>query len=82
MSVSCRWAIKEAAYKSLFPNIKTTFKSFDLRRTPSGQPVLHLVHPYIPMSGLSTTDVHLLASLSHDVGAVVGVVIAQLNRGS
>jgi phosphopantetheinyl transferase (holo-ACP synthase) len=70
--------------------MKTTFRSFDLRRSKAGQPKLHLLGQTISdknkdkqASGLGdfeAGEVDLLASLSHDVGVVVGVVIAQRQR--
>jgi hypothetical protein len=82
-----RWAIKEAAYKSLYPHVRTTFRSFDLRKSKgSGQPKLHLIGHTTSKpeqshgdgdSNIDVEEVDLVASLSHDAGVVVGVVIAQ-----
>lgn len=84
-----RWAIKEAAYKSLYPYVKTTFRSFDLRKSKGGQPKLHLIGHTTPEkshgggdgdSNIDVEAVDLVASLSHDAGVVVGVVIAQRRK--
>ncbi|RSH94045.1 hypothetical protein EHS25_006699 [Saitozyma podzolica] len=85
--LSGRWAIKEAAYKSLYPHVRTTFRSFDLRKSKgSGQPKLHLIGHTTSKpeqshgdgdSNIDVEEVDLVASLSHDAGVVVGVVIAQ-----
>ncbi|OCF32207.1 hypothetical protein I316_06121 [Kwoniella heveanensis BCC8398] len=95
--LSCRWALKEAAYKSLSPTLhalavsassnspdaaeanaivpkapKLNWKDLDIIKHPSGGLVLRPTNP------MYDAKYGLLASLSHDAGVVVGVVIAQL----
>ena len=59
--------LKEAGYKALSDSL-LSWKSFELKHSARGAPELALVE---------NAGVHLLASLSHDAGIVVGVVIAQ-----
>ncbi|OCF40778.1 hypothetical protein I317_05390 [Kwoniella heveanensis CBS 569] len=95
--LSCRWALKEAAYKSLSPTLhalavsasssssdaaeanaivpetpKLNWKDLDIIKHPSGGLVLRPTNP------MYEAKYGLMASLSHDAGVVVGVVIAQL----
>ncbi|WVF73177.1 hypothetical protein IAT40_007996 [Kwoniella sp. CBS 6097] len=105
--LSCRWALKEAAYKSLSPTLHAlseinlaqgnldltstdseisssrsnpdtsvsaalNWKDLDIIKHPSGSLVLR------PTNSSYDEKYGLLASLSHDAGVVVGVVIAQL----
>ncbi|KAK1924875.1 4'-phosphopantetheinyl transferase superfamily [Papiliotrema laurentii] len=84
--LSTRWAIKEAAYKAIYPSLPyvrtlhpgfhPTFHAFDLCHE-NNVPVLRVLR-----CGRSGTDgevlpgLRLLSSVSHDAGVVVGVVVA------
>ncbi|TYJ57117.1 hypothetical protein B9479_002218 [Cryptococcus floricola] len=75
--LSSRWCIKEAAYKSLTPLLPRppSWKSFHLAHSPSGQPSLDIVQ--LPgLGGGGGERWRLMATLSHDAGVVVGVVVA------
>ncbi|WVW86015.1 hypothetical protein I302_108053 [Kwoniella bestiolae CBS 10118] len=70
--LSCRWALKEAAYKSLSPHLPgITWKDLQITHSPIGSLVLY------PTRKEYRERFELLGSLSHDAGMVVGVVIAQ-----
>ena len=87
-----RWAIKEAAYKSLSSicSGRLIWSSFDLDHRPGGSPQLSLTSNQFPIkhrdpddpngpspSLLSTpNDITFMPSISHDAGVVVGVVLA------
>lgn len=77
-----RWTLKEAAYKAVPPHYlarRLTWKSLDLRYPPSGGPILQLSEDMLGKNEEASTEggLKFLASLSHDAGIVVGVVVAQ-----
>ncbi|WWD03498.1 hypothetical protein V865_001550 [Kwoniella europaea PYCC6329] len=73
--LSCRWALKEAAYKSLSPHLNPiTWKDLQINHSSNGSLVLY------PTQKEHRDKFDLLGSLSHDGGMVVGVVIAQIRN--
>ncbi|WRT70363.1 uncharacterized protein IL334_007361 [Kwoniella shivajii] len=73
--LSCRWTLKEAAYKSLSMQIHPLrWQDLDISHSISGAPIL------FPTNQSHRVKFTLLGSLSHDADVVVGVVIAQLNN--
>ncbi|WVR07793.1 hypothetical protein IAU60_004836 [Kwoniella sp. DSM 27419] len=72
--LSCRWALKEAAYKALSAHLKDiNWSHLDITHSPAGAPILY------PTQLEHRTKFGLLGSLTHDAGVVVAVVIAQEN---
>ncbi|WWC64441.1 uncharacterized protein I303_107051 [Kwoniella dejecticola CBS 10117] len=73
--LSCRWALKEAAYKSLSAHLHgISWKDLHITHTKSGAPVLY------PTQKDHRDRFDLIGSLSHDAGMVVGMVIAQFKK--
>lgn len=69
-----RWAVKEAAYKALYPTIRPSWKDLSLlRRASDAKPRLELDSGLLPEA--STVD--LQVSISHDGDYVVASVLAQ-----
>ena len=68
--LTARWAIKEAAYKALFPLYKPTWKDLTVFKAPTegGKPNLTFEHP---------VKVNLNVSVSHDGEYTVASVLAE-----
>jgi len=68
--LAVRWAIKEAAYKALFPLYKPTWKDLTVFKAPTegGKPSLAFEHP---------VKVNLNVSVSHDGEYTVASVLAE-----
>ncbi|TFL05671.1 4'-phosphopantetheinyl transferase superfamily [Pterulicium gracile] len=72
--LAVRWAVKEAAYKALYPTIRPSWKDLSLlRRASDAKPRLELDSGLLPEA--STVD--LQVSISHDGDYVVASVLAQ-----
>lgn len=70
---SYRWAVKEAAYKALYPTYKATWKDLSLLRLDhSPKPTLSLD---IPTAGNVPVKLHV--SVSHDGEYLVAQVLAE-----
>ena len=70
-----RWAVKEAVYKAVFPDLKPTWKEFTLRKV-TGRPKPDLVyHPKDNLLSLRLGRIH--TSVSHDQDYVFATVVAE-----
>lgn len=68
-----RWAVKEAAYKALYPSIRLTWKDLAfIRENASPKPVLNLESPK-----LDNPHLKMHASVSHDGEYIVAQVLAE-----
>ncbi|KZV69168.1 4'-phosphopantetheinyl transferase [Peniophora sp. CONT] len=77
--LAVRWAIKEAAYKAVYPAKRLTWKELVYQPLDAleGKPVLDI----LPMSDSRTPRLH--ASVSHDGDYVCAVVVAEsLNQNT
>ncbi|ORY24963.1 4'-phosphopantetheinyl transferase superfamily [Naematelia encephala] len=78
--LATRWTLKEAAYKSLPPNLQhgITWSTFNIIHHPTGSPLLAFQDSekteHLSPRGVGAA---FLCSLSHDADVCVGVVIAQ-----
>ncbi|EIW82372.1 4'-phosphopantetheinyl transferase [Coniophora puteana RWD-64-598 SS2] len=71
--LAVRWAVKEAAYKALFP-VKPTWKELTYSSaTKGGKPTLF----YTPQNNFASRNLHV--SVSHDGEYVVASVVAELH---
>ena len=68
--LSVRWAIKEAAYKALFPLYKPTWKDLTVSKTPADGGKPHLTFE-------GSVKVKLHVSVSHDGKYTVANVLAE-----
>jgi len=66
--LTVRWAVKEAAYKALFPLYKPTWKDLTVSKTPCGKPSL-------TFDGSAKVKLHV--SVSHDGEYTVANVLAE-----
>ena len=79
-SNKCRWAIKEAVYKAVYPVVKPTWHDFTLQR-PIGSPKPDLVyHPKDSQLLLRLGRMH--TSVSHDGEYTFATVIVELPANS
>ncbi|WWC71880.1 uncharacterized protein I206_105839 [Kwoniella pini CBS 10737] len=70
--LSSRWTLKEASYKSLSNHLlKINWKDLEINKNKNGSLNLY------PIQKDHRDKFNLIASLSHDAGLIVGVVIAQ-----
>jgi holo-[acyl-carrier protein] synthase len=69
-----RWAVKEAAYKAVYPALKPTWKEFTLQK-PTGSPKPELVYHPNDDSSLSLRLGRIHTSASHDRDYVFATVI-------
>jgi holo-[acyl-carrier protein] synthase len=70
-----RWAVKEAAYKAVYPALKPTWKEFRLRKV-AGRPKPDLVyHPKDNLLSLKLGRIH--TSVSHDQDYVFATVVVE-----
>jgi hypothetical protein len=77
---NCRWAIKEAVYKAVYPVVKPTWHDFTLQR-PAGSPKPDLVyHPKDSQLSLRLGRMH--TSVSHDGEYTFATVIVELPANS
>ena len=70
--------LKEAAYKALNGAGWPTWKTVLVERQPVGGLAIRLLPRISPEGREERPRIQLLASLSHDAGVIVGVVIAQM----
>ena len=86
LDVDNSWAIKEAAYKSLYPILpilqtqvpdqRLSFHSFDLDHIKTA-PMLRLLQcDFNGTNGEEVLGIRFICSVSHDAGIVVAVVVA------
>jgi holo-[acyl-carrier protein] synthase len=69
-----RWAVKEAAYKALYPVVKPTWKELTYLRLREAKPTLE----YCPMARDERSRVAKMhASVSHDGAYVFASVLAE-----
>ncbi|THH12630.1 hypothetical protein EW146_g7515 [Bondarzewia mesenterica] len=74
--LAVRWAVKEAAYKALYPVVKPTWKELTFVR--SGSKSLKPVLQYQPLNIEDAVRIgHLHASVSHDGEYVFATVLAE-----
>ncbi|KAJ7068206.1 4'-phosphopantetheinyl transferase superfamily, partial [Mycena amicta] len=70
--IAVRWAVKEAAYKAMYPHLRPSWKDFTYRGLTNEQkPVLEFHHPQ--SGGVGTMHV----SVSHDGDYVFSSVIIE-----
>ncbi|KAF9006444.1 4'-phosphopantetheinyl transferase [Cyathus striatus] len=74
--LSVRWAVKEAAYKAMFPTVYPTWKELSYRGIEGFNKPSVAYHPFDRRDGLKIGPIHL--SVSHDGEYVVATVIAEV----
>ncbi|KAJ7904451.1 4'-phosphopantetheinyl transferase superfamily [Mycena olivaceomarginata] len=70
--IAVRWAVKEAAYKALFPHHRPTWKELTYRGLKNGQKPTLI---YNSRDGENVGDIHI--SVSHDGEYVFASVLVQ-----
>ncbi|KAF8485041.1 4'-phosphopantetheinyl transferase [Russula ochroleuca] len=72
---NCRWAVKEAVYKAVYPALRPTWQDFTLRKC-TGSPKPDLVyHPKDNLLSLRLGRIH--TSASHDRDYVFATVVVE-----
>lgn len=72
----CRWAVKEAAYKAMYPAFMPTWKELSYRGLqPNGQKPTLLYEPL--KSSVDTKGITIHASISHDGDYVFASVLVE-----
>ena len=73
-----RFAVKEAAYKALYPSFQPTWKQLSFHTLKSGKPTLYYEStPIAKPTDSSSIRVSLHASISHEENYVVAMVVAE-----
>ncbi|KAJ7129753.1 4'-phosphopantetheinyl transferase [Mycena epipterygia] len=76
--IAVRWAVKEAAYKALYPHYRPTWKEFTYHGLKNGRKPVLLHHPQSSKDRISPEDIHI--SVSHDGEYVFASVLVQAAR--
>ncbi|ESK97633.1 4'-phosphopantetheinyl transferase [Moniliophthora roreri MCA 2997] len=74
--LAVRWALKEAAYKALYPIVKPTWKELTYQgKSKTGLKPLLQYHPLVDRQPIPTVTLH--CSVSHDGDYVLASVLAE-----
>ncbi|KAJ7700022.1 4'-phosphopantetheinyl transferase [Mycena rosella] len=75
--IAVRWAVKEAAYKALYPHHRPTWKDLTYKGLENGSKPTLLYHPPSDVP-VNLGDIHI--SVSHDGEYVFASVLVQAGR--
>jgi holo-[acyl-carrier protein] synthase len=72
---ACRWAMKEAAYKALYPTVTARWKELTYQGLAEGRKPTLYYHPFTPGNSEKVGRLH--ASVSHDGDYVFTSVLVE-----
>ncbi|KAJ7781307.1 4'-phosphopantetheinyl transferase [Mycena metata] len=73
--IAVRWAVKEAAFKAIYPHRKPTWKEFTYHGLKNGRKPALVYHPLRADDSLNIGKIHV--SVSHDGDYVFASVLVQ-----